>query len=262
MPWLKIFYHEVMDYLVYMKEPMITPWGFKFIGNESMSNGTFEPLETDLVRNILLEIDILINVGANIGYYCCHALSMGKKVIAFEPDQKNVRYLCKNIKTNGWSGAEIYPLALSDSVSILEMYGRDTGASLVKGWAGASTNYVTLVPSSTMDLVLGCRLWGKKVLVIVDIEGAEKAMLDGAKCMLANNPKPLWLMEITTKEHQPDGVLINPHLLDTFKCMFDAGYQASTVNRNPRPITMEDVGEAWKGDPTALDTYNFLFRGK
>ena len=260
LPNLPIFYHEARDYFISMKEPVITPWGFKLAGNESMSNGTFEPLETDLVRNILGDIDILVNVGANIGYYCCHALSMGKKVIAFEPIHRNVRYLCKNIKSNGWSDAEIFPLALSDSVGILEIYGRDTGASLVKGWAGIPGNYLTLVPSSTMDVVLGFRLWGKKVLVVVDIEGSEKAMLDGAKNILANDPKPIWLMEITTREHQPEGVVINPYLHDTFKCMFEAGYQAFTVNREPRIITMADVEAAKNGNTSTFDTHNFLFR--
>jgi FkbM family methyltransferase len=80
-----------------------------------MAQGTFEPEETELIRTILKDVDVLINVGANVGYYCCHALSMGKAVVAFEPIQRNLRYLCVNIKTNGWS-CEIYPIALSNRV--------------------------------------------------------------------------------------------------------------------------------------------------
>ena len=72
-------------------------------------------------------------------------------MIAFEPIQRNLRYLCQNIRANGWSGAEVYPIALSRRAEILEIYGSDTGASLVKGWAGTSESHVTLVPSSSMD---------------------------------------------------------------------------------------------------------------
>lgn len=260
LPKLAMFYLDVRDNFVAMEEPVITPWGFKLAGNKSMVNGTFEPSETELIRNILKDVDILVNVGANIGYYCCHALCMGKKVIAFEPMPRNIRYLCRNVKSNGWFGAEIYPLALSDRVGIIEIYGRDTGASLIKGWSGVPEGYVTLVPSSTMDLVIGPRLRGEKVLVVVDIEGAEKAMLDGAAGMLANEPKPMWLIEITVREHQPEGVIINPYLVDTFKRMFDAGYQAFAVGRESRLITMADVEAARDGDMVALDTHNFLFR--
>jgi len=262
LPRLAMLYRGIKENFVSKQAPVITPWGFKLVGNESMARGTFEPIETELIRNILRDVDILVNVGANIGYYCCHALSMGKKVIAFEPIQRNVHYLCKNIKANGWSGAEIFPLALSDSVAVIEIYGGDTGASLIKGWAGVSESYVTLVPSSTMDLVIGSRLWGKKALVVVDIEGAEKAMLDGASGILANNPKPVWLIEITVREHQPEGVTVNPYLVDTFKCMFDAGYQAFSIGRETRLVTMADVEAARNGDASVLDTHNFLFRNE
>lgn len=259
-PRVAQLYRVIRDYNISRQPPEITSWGFKLVGNKSMSRGIFEPLETELIRGILRDVDILVNVGANIGYYCCHALSMGKEVIAFEPIQRNVHYLCKNIKINGWSGAEIFPLALSDNVGVMEMYGGDTGASLIRGWAGIPDSYMTLVPSSTMDVILGSRLRGKKVLIVVDIEGAEKAMLDGAAEILANDPKPVWLIEITVREHQPEGVIVNPYLVDTFKHMFDVGYKAYSIGRELSLITIEDVEAARDGDVSVLDTHNFLFR--
>jgi FkbM family methyltransferase len=252
-------YRSVRDQLDFMEEPKATPWGFKLAGNTAMAQGTFEPTETELVRNILKDVDILVNVGANVGYYCCHALSMGKPVIAFEPIERNLRYLCKNIKSNGWSGAEIFPIALSNNVGILEIYGGNTGASVVKGWAGIPENYVTLVPSSTMDVVLGTRLRGKRALILVDVEGAEKWMLEGATIMLSNDPKPIWLVEIVTKDHQPSGVEINPNLATTFQMFFQNGYQAFSADQDMRPITMEDVDRVSSGK-LEFDTHNFLFR--
>jgi hypothetical protein len=112
-PRIAAMYRNMRDQLDFMEAPVTTPWGFKLAGNVSMAKGTFEPAETELVRSILRDVDIMINVGANIGYYCCHALSMGKTVIAFEPIERNLRYLCKNIKNNGWTGAEVYPMALA-----------------------------------------------------------------------------------------------------------------------------------------------------
>lgn len=258
-PRIATVYRRVRDQIDFMEEEKTTPWGFKLVGNAAMARGTFEPTETRLVKNLLGDVDVLVNVGANVGYYCCHALSIGKPVIAFEPVERNLRYLCKNIRANGWSDAEIYPIALSNSVGVIEIYGGNTGASVVKGWAGIPESYVTLVPSSTMDVVLSTRLRGKKVLILVDIEGAEKRMLEGATIMLTNSPKPIWLVEIVTKDHQPSGVDINPYFASTFQLFFQNGYQAFRVDQDMRPITMEDIDLVSKGI-LEIGTYNFLFR--
>lgn len=258
-PHLAALYRGMRDQLQGMEPPKATPWGFKLAGNDSMAQGNFEPVETELVRNVLNDVDILVNVGANVGYYCCHALSMGKSAIAFEPMERNLHYLCKNIKSNAWDGVEIFPVALSDHVGILEIYGGNTGASVVKGWAGIPESYMTLVPCSTMDMVLGTRLQGKRALVLVDIEGAEKWMLEGAKLMLANEPKPVWMVEIVTRENQPSGVEINPNFLNTFEFFFQHGYEAFSADQNMRPVSMDDAILMSKGLLKA-DTYNFLFR--
>ncbi len=258
LPRIATMYRSVRDELDFLEEPRPTQWGFKLAGNAAMEQGTFEPTETELVRSILKDVDILINVGANIGYYCCHALSMGKSVIAFEPIARNLRYLCRNIKTNGWSGAEVYPIALSNSVGVLEMYGGNTGASVVKGWAGIPKGYVTLVPSSTMDVVLGTRLRGKRALILVDIEGAEKWMVEGATMMLTNNPRPIWVVEVVTTDLQPRGVEINPNLRSTFQLFFEHGYRSFTFDRDMRPVTMEHVELVLSGRQR-FATHNFMF---
>jgi FkbM family methyltransferase len=259
-PRLSFLYRTICEQMDFMKEPIVTSWGFKLAGNKDMANGDFEITETKLVRDFLQNVDILINVGANIGYYCCHALSMGKPVIAFEPVERNVHYLYKNIIANGWSDVEIYPIALSNKVGLLKIFGGNTGASLVKGWAGTPESHVSLVSSSTMDFVLGTRLEGKRSLILVDIEGAEKWMLEGATKLLNNNPKPIWMVEIVTKQHQPSGVEINPNFLETFQLFLLNGYKAFCIDKEMRPILIEEIELVSKGI-LELDTYNFLFRG-
>jgi len=250
LPRVAATYRRVRDALDFAAAPARTPWGFTLAGNAEMAQGSFEPVETELVRKLLAEVEVFVNVGANIGYYCCHALSMGKHVIAFEPVSRNLHYLYKNIRANGWTGAEIYPLALSNAVAVREIYGGDTGASLLRGWANIPESYATLVPCTTMDLVLGARLHGKRALVLVDIEGAEAWTLEGAGMLLANVPKPMWVVEIVTP---------NPQLARTFEFFFQAGYQAFTFDRERRPVTADEVAlVASTGKP--FPTYNFLFR--
>lgn len=259
-PRLAAAYRTFRNEADYMRPPIQSPWGFKLSGNEAMARGEFEPMETEVVRELLRDVDVLVNVGANIGYYCSHALSMGKQVIAFEPMQRNLRFLCHNVKINGWRDIEIFPLALSSSPDILEIYGADTGASLVKGWAGTPESHVTLVPASTLDLVLGDRLCGKKVLVLMDVEGAELAVLEGATSSLHSDPKPVWMIEIASSEHQPQGIAVNPNFSRTFQIMSDAGYAAFTADGTMRQITKADVEAVQAGDVQRFSTHNFLFK--
>lgn len=254
------FLRNSRDLLDRGHSPKTTPWGFTLSGHDAMAAGVFEPEETVIVRRLLAEVDILVNVGANIGYYCCHALSLGKPVIAVEPVARNLHYLLANIKNNGWSQrAEVFPVALGRSTDILQMWGGGTSASLIKGWASIPTSYVTQVPVLTLDRLLGGILEGKKALILVDIEGAEYLMLQGATQTLANDPRPLWLVEVSTTEHQPAGMAMNPNFAPTFGTFFDRGYCAYTADEAQQQLTQEDVAEI-AASRRQLSTHNFIFR--
>jgi FkbM family methyltransferase len=225
-----------------------------------MAAATFEPEETELVRELLKEVDMLVNIGANIGYYCCHALSLGKPVIAVEPIARNLHYLLTNIRNNGWSQqAEVFPVALGSRTDILKMWGGAQGASLIKGWAGIPESYVTQVPILTLDRVLGNAIKGKSALIVVDIEGSEFMMLQGAVETLQNKPRPTWIMEISTTEHQPAGTSMNPNFAKTFGVFFDHGYRAFTADIKRQEIGKVDVNDIL-AHKIQLDTHNFIFR--
>ena len=259
-PTIAQFLRNSRDLLDRRAPTKMTSWGFTLAGHEAMAVGTFEPEETKLVRKLLEEVDVLVNVGANVGYYCCHALSMGRPVIAVEPNTRNLHYLLKNIQNNGWAKlAEVFPVAMGNGPDILQMWGGGTGASLIKGWAAIPESYVTQVPILGLDRMLGNTLRGKKALILVDIEGAELMMLHGAKQTLMNEPRPIWMMEITTIEHQPSGTVMNPHFAKTFEVFFAQGYRAFKADDTSLEITMGVVSQVVAGE-WKLDSHNFVFR--
>jgi FkbM family methyltransferase len=259
-PAAALFYRNMRDLLDQRQSAMKTPWGFTLAGNAAMASGDYEPNETAVVRQLLHDADILVNVGANVGYYCCHALSMGKPVIAIEPISRNLHYLLKNIRDNGWAQqAQVFPIALGADTNVLHLWGGRTGASLLKGWASISENYVTQVPVLSLDRVLGDNMQGKRALILVDIEGAEYMMLQGAVNALRNHPKPIWMMEISTTEHQPVGIAINPHFSKTFKLFFAEGYRAFTADVVALEVTEEVIQQVIQG-AQRLRTHNFIFR--
>lgn len=261
-PKVSQFYRNTRDLLDRNNPSIKTPWGFQLAGHPAMAAGTFEPSETQLVRELLQEVDILVNVGANVGYYCCHALSMGKAVIAVEPIARNLHYLLRNIYENGWSAqAEVFSVALGAQASILKMWGGGTGASLVEGWAGIPKTYVTQVPVLTLDRILGNALDGKRALILVDVEGAEYPLLRGAMKTLKHAPRPLWMVEISSTTHQPQGLTFNPHLVSTFDLLFDHGYAAFTADADLKPIDANMVRKVYEGRDE-FGTHNFIFREK
>lgn len=236
----------------------VTPWGFRFVGHEAMASGTFEPQETALVRNALMEADALVNVGANVGYYCCHALSLGRKVLAVEPIHNNVECLLKNIDLNGWAdGVRVFPVAAGARPGILTIWGGGTAASLVRGWAGIPEHHVSLVPIIPLDEVIGSTFADQRLLVIVDVEGAEFDLLQGASGLLGRSPRPTWIVEISLREHQPTGS--NARFCDTFEIFFNHGYRAFTATDVPQQITRDDLARIVRGEQDVA-THNYLFR--
>ncbi|MCL4870830.1 MAG: FkbM family methyltransferase [Anaerolineae bacterium] len=259
-PRWAMIYRYIRDTWHLYDEPQQTPMGFKLIGNLSMQKGEYETEETEIAKKIISKVDVFINIGANIGYYCCIALNHGKQVVAIEPMDHNLRYLLRNIKVNNYtSPIEVYPLALSNSVGVIEMFGGGPQASLVKGWGKRSGQYATLVPSSTLDNVLHTRFQGKNCFILVDIEGAELMMLEGATSFVNGYPKPIWMIEISISEHQPEGLCINPNLVSTFQVFWNRGYEAWTADKQCQIILPDEIEGIAKGGVDTFSTHNFLF---
>ncbi len=111
----------------------------------------------------------------------------------------------------------------------------------------------------SLDRVLGNTLYGKRVLILVDIEGAELMMLQGATQTLVNEPRPIWMVEISTTEHQPAGTPMNPNFTQTFEIFFSQGYRAFTADEIAQEVTIETVTKVAAGQHK-LKTHNFVFR--
>lgn len=259
-PSLAFTYRILRDaYAFSQQTPRVTSYGFKIAGNAAMQIGAFEPEETKLLQYYFSidAPDVFVDVGANIGYYTCLARSLGKHTIAIEPLTQNLNYLYLNLSENGWNDVEVYPVALGEQPGIATLYGSSTGASLIRGWAGASPLVRQIVPISTLDILLGIRLARKKLIIKVDIEGAEYAMLKGAIRTLTTVPRPTWLIEIGLSEHQPSG--LNPNYTNTFKLFWQNGYEARTADQENRIVLPKDV-ERWVRIGSCDYGSNYIFR--
>ncbi len=86
-----------------------------------LEDRAWEPVETEALRQELRRGDVVVDVGANIGYYTILASRLvgeGGKVYAFEPEPDNFAMLQKNLKANGCtnvSGSVLRQFLPSDS---------------------------------------------------------------------------------------------------------------------------------------------------
>jgi FkbM family methyltransferase len=241
-----------------------TPFGFKLTSGfhpayKQMRAGQFEPAETAVILKCLGQVDLFVDIGANLGYYTCMALQNNVPVIAFEPQQQNLQCLLQNLIANNWEDeAEVFPMALSDKAGLLTLYGASgPSASLVKNWAGYSSRFKKIVPVTTLDSILGSRFSEERIFIKIDVEGAEYGVLQGALLSISRSPMPVWLLEVCLHEFHPDEP--NPNFLQTFKLFWDNGYEAYTASEKPKLVTQDDVNRWVKEKHSDSGTFNYVF---
>jgi len=262
--WKKHILSDFINtYFFKSKLTALTPFGFKLVtgtyrDNRLMLKGAYESDKLDIIKNYLSTADVFVDVGANVGYYTCLALSLGKYVVAVEPQPQNLECLYANLSSNGWTDAEVFPLGLSSKPGVLTLYGASgLCASLVKGWAGYSGRFKQIIPVNTMDSILSNRFNEKKLLIKIDVEGAEFGVLQGAEKTIAMFPRPTWFIEVSPRLFHPDSS--NPHYEAIFDLFWQHDYEVHLANKESHLVTPADVKEWQVANISPTDEYNYLF---
>ncbi|MCZ6794820.1 MAG: FkbM family methyltransferase [Planctomycetota bacterium] len=92
---------------------------------------------------------------------------------------------------------------------------------------------------STLDVVLGDRFAKRQVLVKLDVEGSEYAVLQGAARLLAAANRPTWFLEICFDEFHPGQV--NPSFRKTFELFWSHGYEVRTADEREKVTVPADI---------------------
>jgi FkbM family methyltransferase len=229
---------------------------FWFIGPSAMLASRIESGELNVVEHLLGQIDVFIDVGANCGLYTMLANYCSKPVIAFEPNQKCLEALLKNVRINKCSSVEVFPLAVSHAAGVEELYGGQEGASIIRGWGGIKSNYANLVSVNTLDNTISHRFVGSRLLIKVDVEGNEYNVLLGSSNLLKREPFPIWYIEHGFTQNFADGV--NPNFWALFELFWNLGYKCFSGDVKRGPIEPSDIRK-WISAGSADSNINYIF---
>ncbi len=148
-------------------------------------------------RRLLRPGDIFVDVGASAGLYTLWAADLGADVIAVEPDPTARALLEKNLSLNRYS-VEVVPAALAALPGRMAFTTtRGTMNHLVPGRREGTPlddprRPTTHVGVRTLDEILAGR---SARGVKIDVEGAERLVLDGATVALAQGRLPFIQLE-------------------------------------------------------------------
>lgn len=160
----------------------------------------YDPAETAFLRRTLRPGDVVFDVGANYGWYttlCAVLVGPKGHVHAFEPVPSTYERLERVCVAN----------ELRDRVTLARCaLGASTGDAVIyvpPHCGGASMQPFgdeplaeVRCPVVPLDDYCRTRSVGRVRLVKCDVEGAELAVLRGAKALLSADPAPIWLLEL------------------------------------------------------------------
>lgn len=203
--------------------------GFLYKGMKAQYSPTWEPLTRQLVRAYSEITPSFVNVGAHYGYYACMAAHLGMRVTAFEPIDANYQMLRDNLEKNDFLDAcRIIHGAVGDHSHITKIYGAFSGATLLPDKSRKPDSMYQITQVFTLSEIKFNR---EPTLFLMDVEGFELNVLNGAKDLLGDVENNSWIVETG-----------GDNLLEFGTRMIDAGYSVFHIGADKlAPLTKDDL---------------------
>ena len=168
--------------------------GYKMLLHDNMeiSLRPYEPIETEIVKTHVEKNNIVVDIGANIGYYTLLMALNQAKVFSYEPEPKNFKLLQKNVNLNNFSSnVKLYNKAVSNynGFSKLFLAGATdlNGGVIVDRAKGGAPGMHTLsnnrFGSNSIDVEVTKLNLDKIDFAKIDVEGHELHVLEGMKIL-------------------------------------------------------------------------------
>lgn len=255
---------QVLDsyFTSHLRSDFITIHGHKMYLDSTDSiglsiKGTFEEFETESIQKEIKNGDIVLDIGANIGYYTLiFAKLVGEsgRVYAFEPEPNNFALLKKNVEINGYQNVILVQKAVSNKSGKTNLYlHKISGGGHRIFQAPENSNFIEIDVTSLDD-------YFKNVNVIidfmkVDVEGSEVGVIEGMSTLLQKSKNLKIMTEFIPSFISKFGVRPENYL----KMLIDNRFELYDIDRNEKkvkPVTLPEFLE--KFAPNSDDGTNLL----
>jgi len=166
----------------------------KYIG-QRIALGKYEEYETKLFLSQIDKNKVVVDVGANIGYYTILAASRAKMVYAFEPDKNSFEILKKNIEINNFKNVKIFNKAVGN---------KNIKVGIITSKDNFGDNKVK--EGNEIDCMRLDDLIDKADILKIDVQGWEPEVILGAKKIISKD-KPILFLEYTPSEYANDEMI-------------------------------------------------------
>jgi len=226
------------------------------VSHPIIDSGTWEPHVERVLRQLLAEGSVFVDIGANVGWHSALAATLvgdAGLVYAVEPNPENAKLIAETIRhNNNLTNMRLLPFALS------EQAGYATFRSAIGSNGGFADRdrseiidpSVTIVPTVRFD-DLGI---GHVDVIKIDVEGAEPMVLRGAtKTIERDHPSIIFEFSCEMTE-RVGGVSPQAHLemIESF------GYRLSVIERGTGELlpigTIDELLSGW-GDPLRIEDF-------
>ncbi len=215
---------------------------------EILNFGVYEE-EMDMVLKLTNECSIIMDIGANIGWY---SLNMSQKnrystIFSFEPIPKTFEYLKRNININNALNINAFNFGFSDEEKDLTFYYYKEGpgnSSLMNLSERKNVEKISCKVKKMDNFVLHEGLTVD--FIKCDVEGAELFVFKGGFKTIKRD-KPIIFTELLRKW----SAKFNYHPNDVIELLSELGYKCFTIDK-------DSLFEFDKMDENTIQT-NFLF---
>lgn len=177
------------DYIISQGHKIYIDKKDAIISEVLLSEKIWEPYETVVFTDNIKKGDVVLDIGAHIGYYtllAAHLVGNKGKVYAFEPDPENFELLKKNVTINGYSNVILVNMALSDKTGDSLLFLNDENRGDHRIYDSGDNRQSVQITTVRLDDYFK----DKKVsidFIKMDIQGSEAKAMKGATKLLKRN---------------------------------------------------------------------------
>ena len=207
----------------------------------------YEPNQTEIVKKYVHEGDIVIDIGAHVGYYTllmAQLVGENGKVYSFEPDPVNFQLLKKSVEINGFENVVLIQKAVSNITDKVKLFLGDDDSAINRIYDAKLGDAKESIDVESVTIDEYFKENDELVNFIkIDSEGSEIKIINGMKQFLSRNQELVMMTEFFPFLIKKSGDEPNQYLKSLEKSGFSL-YNILDKNEKTNKINSENFLES------------------